>query len=788
MKVDKIFRGLVFAQVLLGVVAFCIAERNVGMLLIAGSLTVLSRYVTEGPAGWSVPRWMLNLLAAAAICGLLLEIGWKRAYVIVAMGHFVMWLQIIQLYAPRRNRDYGQVLVLNLMLMVGASILSVSMFYGLLLGIYCILGLWTVLWFQLKSTADQVADANRLGAPPRGSVAGQARRPHVDPVVGTGYRWHLRLIALFIAVVCATVSAVAFVALPRGKDSFLAQYLKVPGLNVSKTGFSNQVSLAAGAASVTDNEPVLNMQVMLDGRPVQGDQHSWLLRGAALDYYDPRTHVWGRVETQDSTTRMSLINGQRLFDDSGADTVNQYQARITMRKNSPQALFAVMPLTYLASDQLDGITYSPIDHQISLNFTGSSTGFGTTGTTGTPLVAEAGSNASGLIYTIRWPAIESTLTVMPPVYDFGRRWSRQFPSFSFQPQRYARSWFIQRDRIAELVEQVIGQQGLSRDPQRSHSDDDPRIVQALADYLRREYHYALDHPATPAQQDPLIDFMFNHKTGHCELFAAALAAMCRSVNIPARLVTGYRVSEYNRVGGYYVVRESNAHAWCEVDLGPRLGWHTFDPTPPAQVAAEHDPGYSWLRSLRELHDYFEFHWLRSVVAYDPKIRNEVLQTISQSTRHTLSSDDNVIGSTVKFLRDLPRLWRLDRLNYSIAGFIMIVIGIALISLARTLIIRRNRLIALQLNCLPRRHRRGLSRKLRFYLLMLELLDRHGHQRPLWQSPRHFAENLVSFNAERFEPVLNLTDCFYEIRFGHRQPDEPRIRDNLRRLEQALAQR
>ncbi len=784
MNVDKQFRRLVFAQVLLGVAAFCIAERNVGMLLIAGSLTVLSRYITEGPAAWSVPRWMLNLLAAAAICGLALEIIWRQAYVIVAMGHFVMWLQIIQLYAPRRNRDYGQVLVLNLMLMIGASILSVSMFYGLMLGVYCILGLWTVLWFQLKSTADQVEAANRLGAPPRrGSTVGQTRRPHADPVVGTRYRWHLRLIALFIAVVCAAVSAVAFISLPRGKDSFLAQYLKVPGLNVSKTGFTNQVSLATSGASAGDPEPVLNMQVTLAGKPIGGDQHSWLLRGATLDNYNTRTHVWQRWEAQDSTGRLPLIDGKRLFDDAGSDTANQYEARITLRKSTQQVLFAVMPLTYLASDQLTAVSYSPIDQQLSLNYVTPSPGPGFTATATVP-----DSNINNLIYTIRWPAIESSLSAMPPAYDFGRRWSRQYPSNNFQPQRYARRWLVQRDRIADLVEDVLKPHGLSRDPQLSHSEDDPRIVSALVDYLRQDYRYSLDHPPTPAQQDPLIDFLFNHKTGHCELFASALVAMCRSVNIPARMVTGYRVSEYNRVGGYYVVRESNAHAWCEVDYGPRLGWHTVDPTPPGELVPERSYVFAWLRSLRELHDYFEFHWLRSVVSYDPKIRNEVLQTISEGTHNTLNSDDNWIGRSYQFVRDLPRLWRLDRLNYTIAGFIMIVIGIALISLARTLIIRRYRLAALQLNCLPRKHRRGLSRKLRFYLQMLEMLDRHGHERPLWQSPRHFAENLVSFNAERFEPVLNLTDCFYEIRFGHRPPDEPRIRDNLRRLEQALAQR
>ena len=164
MNLDKQFRRMVFVQVLLGVLAFCIAERNPGLMLVAGSLTVLSRYLTEGPSAWQMPRWLLNALAMAAVAWLMMDLGYQRGNVIVAMGHFTMWLQILLLYAPRSNRDYGQILVLSLMLMIGASILSVSMVYGVLLAAYCGLGLWTVLRFQLKSTADEVLAHDRRAA------------------------------------------------------------------------------------------------------------------------------------------------------------------------------------------------------------------------------------------------------------------------------------------------------------------------------------------------------------------------------------------------------------------------------------------------------------------------------------------------------------------------------------------------------------------------------------------------------------------------------------------------
>ena len=237
-----------------------------------------------------------------------------------------------------------------------------------------------------------------------------------------------------------------------------------------------------------------------------------------------------------------------------------------------------------------------------------------------------------------------------------------------------------------------------------------------------------------------------------------------------------------------MVRQGNAHAWCEVDFGPAIGWRQVDPTPPDEVAAEHQTAGGWLRGLREIYDYLEFQWIRTVVAYDPRAQAQVMEGVRQTVQDTLHSPDSWIARAMTFLRDLPDIWRLDRFNYTLAGVILVLIGLALASLLRTLIVRRRRMAALQLTSLPRAKRRGLSKRLRFYLQMLEMLERHGHERPQWQSPYHFAKDLVERDAERFDPVVQLTEIFYEIRFGHRSPNPARlgrIRENLRKLEQAL---
>ncbi len=104
------------------------------------------------------------------------------------------------------------------------------------------------------------------------------------------------------------------------------------------------------------------------------------------------------------------------------------------------------------------------------------------------------------------------------------------------------------------------------------------MVEDLTKHLRTDFRYALHAPPPRRHADPVLDFVFRHRRGHCEYFASALALMCRTAGVPARVVGGYRVSERNAFGGYMVVRERNAHTWVEAWL-PGHGWQTLDATP-----------------------------------------------------------------------------------------------------------------------------------------------------------------------------------------------------------------
>ena len=116
-------------------------------------------------------------------------------------------------------------------------------------------------------------------------------------------------------------------------------------------------------------------------------------------------------------------------------------------------------------------------------------------------------------------------------------------------------------------------------------------MEAFARRLRRDFTYSLHTGRASSRLDPALAFLTKHRTGHCEYFASALALLGRAVSVPTRVIGGYRVLEHNALGGYYIVRERNAHAWVEAWLpDPRRPdvkrWETMDPTPAAALAGQ----------------------------------------------------------------------------------------------------------------------------------------------------------------------------------------------------------
>ncbi|MFN8533217.1 MAG: transglutaminase domain-containing protein [Dehalococcoidia bacterium] len=99
----------------------------------------------------------------------------------------------------------------------------------------------------------------------------------------------------------------------------------------------------------------------------------------------------------------------------------------------------------------------------------------------------------------------------------------------------------------------------------------------IQEYLRT-FRYNESIEAPPPGVDPVEYFLFTMREGYCDYFSTGMVVMLRSLGIPARISAGYFTGEFDANKGYYLVRESNTHAWPEVYF-PEYGWIEFEPTP-----------------------------------------------------------------------------------------------------------------------------------------------------------------------------------------------------------------
>lgn len=450
-----------------------------------------------------------------------------------------------------------------------------------------------------------------------------------------------------------------------------------------------------------------------------------------------------------------------------------FTADVTLRSTTNQVLFTVMPVTWVDSSNLEALSFNTRDQQLSSK--------------------EA---IRGVVNYSMKIAIDPVPNVLEK-YDEAAEPRQQFligsrrdRSTSIDPNGYSRRWRVADREISELTRDVLRERGIERDRRPVTTPQDEAAMNALVGWFREHFEYSLKNPKGTPAEDPLVRFLFEHRKGHCELFAAGLAAMGRTTGIPTRVVTGYRASEYNRLGQYYMVRHSYAHAWTEAYLGPERGWVAFDATPPGDVAAEHEGQWSMFDPARELYEYLEFVWLSNVVSYNATMRGDLNRDLAAGTEDTVKGIQQMwVSSVVSWFKEQWDRWKSQPEYLILAGLIVFFILVGVVSLLHSAAVKRRRMVTLQLTRLPRKQRRQLVKQLRFYLYMLDLLERHGHVRPLWQSPFSFAKELIADEEHTYDPVLTLTEHFYEIRFGHRTLDAPRrqtIRELLSSLEENLA--
>ncbi|GAC1621284.1 MAG: protein-glutamine gamma-glutamyltransferase TgpA [Nevskia sp.] len=164
---------------------------------------------------------------------------------------------------------------------------------------------------------------------------------------------------------------------------------------------------------------------------------------------------------------------------------------------------------------------------------------------------------------------------------------------------------------------------------------------ALARFRAEPYYYTLRPPALG--RNGIDEFLFDTRRGFCEHYAGSFTFLMRAAGIPARIVTGYQGGEKNAVGDYYVVRQSDAHAWSEVWLAGR-GWLRIDPTAavsPARIeqglgdalaGSEFLPAFldptrrdGFRFNLAARWDWVNAQWNHWVLGYGPEVQQDFLR-------------------------------------------------------------------------------------------------------------------------------------------------------------------
>jgi len=140
-----------------------------------------------------------------------------------------------------------------------------------------------------------------------------------------------------------------------------------------------------------------------------------------------------------------------------------------------------------------------------------------------------------------------------------------------------------------------------------HSNPQKTVNNVLKYFSTQDFYYSRQPPLL--NNNPVDEFLFETKRGYCEHYASSFTILMRLAGIPARVVTGYQGGELNPIDNYFIVRQSDAHAWSEVYLNEK-GWVRVDPTaaiPPGNI--ENTADALRLNSSLKKPDYlFEKNW------------------------------------------------------------------------------------------------------------------------------------------------------------------------------------
>jgi protein-glutamine gamma-glutamyltransferase len=693
------------------------------MLAATGQIHILISLFFLGvlAAGWLIDTDKLHWSISSKIANWMLPgylpfaiIEWQILGIspVTLIIQFIFFASSLKLLRKKTNRDWLWLYIVSFCQVLMAAGMIISTTFLLLLILYLFAAISTFVSNEIRRSKE-VFEANLVSwngstKPPEIQFFSEDEKAQLQPITP---RW--RSLSYFSAGVLVLILLLAipvFLAMPRLTRGFSRNGL----LATEKlSGFSDIVRLGEVGEIKLNPQVVMRVRVRF---PRDERKTSLMWRGVTLDYYDGRT--WS--ESGAGPEPLKKVAESFRVDERPATGGYTYQ-RFYVEPLSINTIFVAPRPLYLtglpelARDSGDGLwteahPFNKIDYYVASD--------------------------------TRAPAGEDLAADNTRVYSIDVR------------RRYLQLPLDFDRRIDDLAVEIT-----------RGATTQYEIARRIEEHLRTEYSYTLDLRRVE-EGDPVADFLFNYRAGHCEYFASAMVLMLRSRRVPARLVNGFQMGEYNDSSDFYTVRQSDAHSWVEVFF-PKNGWVAFDPTPPAGRSVYDDGVMAWFRNYGES---FEMFWLEHVVGFDTGKQISIALSLQ---RWLWSYQRNASSRWLDWAYDLARKIDFDWVdNRTIEGGTPAAGPEA--DLSRRFLVHPLALLLFSLVALFsmvfvwHKHRSSWRRKIgndatvsavAFYQEMLRTLERRGVKREPYQTPQEFAARLA------MPGVTEITRLYMRIRFG-----------------------
>jgi transglutaminase-like putative cysteine protease len=721
MSFESYFRACSYATIACGVLALAVSG-GVGLVLAAGFAAVLAVSWKASGTRWQLSERVGMFVVLLALPAFYLDWSFQRGSAADAAGqvyagvsalvHFTLLLSSIKLLQVKSDRDWLFLYLISFFEVLLAAGLSVSPTFLASLCLYVFSALLAVVCFEMRKARRAVPEReSRLLVANDPKSLRRARRRRADAGARSLRRLPLAAACLFVLIFGLALPV--FLITPRAAENVLG----MPGGSASSgfVGFSDRVTLGDIGRLNRSNELV--MRVRVEGPGASGERPlRW--RGVALDRFDGRR--W--TQSSEAGSPYPTLEGN-LFRLGTTEDIGRLATQTFFVEPidtpvifaAPRALALQGGFPYVRRDRDDGLSSRahPLER---ITYT---------------------------VYSDTYEPAPERLRADPMVYSPGLTKNLRRPV-----ETYTQLPAGLDTRVASLAYAVVKQAGAK------NGYDMARAIEAHlgSNAYGGRYSYSLDMRASG--EDPLADFLFNVRAGHCEYFATAMAVMLRTLRIPARVVNGFQTGEYNPAADAYIVRQADAHSWVEVYFAETDSWVTFDPTPadgrPAGTSGEGLTG-----AVRRYADALELFWIQHVVAYD----RQGQRALARSLQGQISS--YAFATSRSADRVGERAFALWQSALGVAASPLFAAPCALVLVfGAALFMRRKGLLSL------RRRRAGAvgggAAVVEFYRRMTEALDSRGLRRGTDQTPLEFAE------AVGMPEALSITRAYNRVRFGARR--------------------